>query len=241
MILNCRCAWLFVAIFLISGCGKAKPEKKEPPWKRYNAESGIIKYKIEGSQEGTETVYFDRWGMREARYSKVREMAQENAPVANRLAILDGDDMIYADLDRKTAVKRPNLLTLMTETEVPEGSAILEEVVMTRMGGKLVGKEEIAGYPCDLWEVQKMAMKACLWQWVPLRVESLSDQNAFILTATRVEINPVIPENLFSLPQDIQVIEKQDVDDVYFKAPNDSKPPSEESPQESQSQNPGEV
>ena len=36
--------------------------------KRYGIKSGVIEYIITGSQEGTKTLYFDSWGMRQAEY-----------------------------------------------------------------------------------------------------------------------------------------------------------------------------
>lgn len=37
---------------------------------RYKIRSGIVEYKLSGVQTGSETIYFDRWGMREAKYSQ---------------------------------------------------------------------------------------------------------------------------------------------------------------------------
>ena len=38
--------------------------------KKYNIKSGIIEYEMKGVQTGTQTLYFDDWGKKEATYSE---------------------------------------------------------------------------------------------------------------------------------------------------------------------------
>ncbi|GIV30678.1 MAG: hypothetical protein KatS3mg029_0029 [Saprospiraceae bacterium] len=37
-------------------------------YKRYGIEKGILYFRLDGAVKGTETIYFDHWGWREAKY-----------------------------------------------------------------------------------------------------------------------------------------------------------------------------
>ena len=68
---------LFIAISFLS-CGDSGKDESDNLdkgstsdfQKRYGIKSGVIEYIITGSQEGTKTLYFDSWGMRQAEYTR---------------------------------------------------------------------------------------------------------------------------------------------------------------------------
>ena len=69
-------AIMFTIIF--TNCGDSGKDEGESSnskttsefQKRYGIKSGVIEYIITGSQEGTKTLYFDSWGMRQAEYTR---------------------------------------------------------------------------------------------------------------------------------------------------------------------------
>ena len=77
-------------------------------FKRYQIKSGVIEYRLEGMRSGTEKVYWDDWGVKEARYTKatlnLMGVAQE---VEERL--ISTPDVIYTiDVKTNQAVKTKN-------------------------------------------------------------------------------------------------------------------------------------
>ncbi|MBK7227824.1 MAG: hypothetical protein IPH97_02885 [Ignavibacteriales bacterium] len=68
---------LITAITFLS-CGDSNKDETGNPGKdssselqkRYGVKSGVIEYVLSGSQEGTKTLYFDSWGMRQAEYTR---------------------------------------------------------------------------------------------------------------------------------------------------------------------------
>ncbi len=76
--------------------------------KRYQVESGIVEYEMSGMQKGTETVYFDRWGWREAKYTNTELSIAGLSRKETKLSIMDGDWIYNIDLESRTGTKIKN-------------------------------------------------------------------------------------------------------------------------------------
>ena len=59
--------------------------------KRYGVKSGVIEYVLSGSQEGTKTLYFDSWGMRQAEYTRSVFTIKGFTKPINVVSIIDGE------------------------------------------------------------------------------------------------------------------------------------------------------
>lgn len=72
------------------------------------------------------------------------------------------------------------------------------ENVIKNMGGKKIGTEKVAGYRCDIWEVN--GVKECLYKGVPLKIETTVTGMTLTETATKAEFDISLSAENFKLP-----------------------------------------
>lgn len=178
--------------------------------KRYpKVKSGIIKYNVTGMNEGTEVVYFDNWGEREARYSNTSINMMGVIRKNNTLTIMtDNGKWIYnIDLDKKTGTKMKNptfdKLAGKSEKELED----LTEKMLGKMGAKKTGTEKVAGKTCDVWESQSVKTKTCIWNDITLKSEAGIGKMSMNLVATEVKEGVSIPDEKFQIPSDVKIQE----------------------------------
>jgi len=182
--------------------------------KRYLVESGIVEYEMSGMQKGTETVYFDRWGWREAKYTNSELSIAGISRKESKLSLMDGEWLYTIDLERRTGTKIKNtLLPQFIEAAKRKDQSMTEmgEEMMRNMGGEKMGTEQIAGKPCEIWVMKKMGSRTCVWNGVTLRTEVTMAGMQMTSTARRFEDNAGIPADKFAIPGDIKITESQDV------------------------------
>lgn len=177
--------------------------------KKYQVKSGIIEYKIEGTINGTETVYFDDYGIKEARLTKTVVKIFGISNETETLTITDKEWNYNIDLKEKTGTKMKNeqmkqMLDGLTQKEYEE----FGKKMMTEMGGKLVGNESILGYNCEVWDVSKISSKTWNYKYVPLKTE-VNMMGATTYLATSFKENVSIPADKFQVPKGIKVTEQE--------------------------------
>jgi len=187
---------------------------KDAGYKRYRIKSGIIEYEMSGAQKGTETVYFDKWGMREAKYTKSSMTIMGITRKTNQLTIMDGEWVYTIDLDKKTGTKTKNpFLKEITEGAGTKDLGEIGERMMNRMGEQ-VGSEEVAGKMCEVWEVKDAGSRSWVWNGIPLKTQVNMAGMQITMTATRFEEGALIPEDKFAIPAGATITEGPDVKDL---------------------------
>lgn len=177
--------------------------------KRYKVKSGIIEYKIEGAINGTETVYFDDWGIKEAKINKTEIKMMGFKTETHTLTITDKDWGYNINLDDKTGTKASNkeikeMLDGMTQKDYER----FGEKMMEDMGGVKVGNESILGYNCEVWDVKNLNSKTWNYNYVPLKIE-MNMMGGVTYTAVKFEANAKIPADKFSVPKGIKITEQE--------------------------------
>ena len=76
--------------------------------KRYKVKSGIIQYKMTGMQNGTEILYFDNWGLREAKYTQTEISVMGMTQKENKVTVLDGNKIYTYDPVQRTGTIMEN-------------------------------------------------------------------------------------------------------------------------------------
>ncbi len=137
--------------------------------KRYGVKQACIEYTVSGDmQSGTEVLYFDQWGAREAKYemktTKVGPMKTEE----NKVTFMEGAMAYTVNLKDNTGSKMENPMLKSFE-----GQDLTEvgEKMMKQMGGKKIGSEKLLGKQTDIWEIKQMGTKSWVWKGVPLKTE----------------------------------------------------------------------
>ncbi len=180
----------FVAISFLTflHCSSAESGNNAASSKqRYSLKQACIEYKIIGDMfSGTEKLYFDSYGMREAKYSyqniKVMGMTKENN--TGVFTNYEEDGIIYTyDYKTKTGTKMKNpLQDAFKEQDMKDvGKKMVEQ-----MGGKKTGTGKILGKQCDIWEIKNMGSKTWIWNWIPLKTETNMMGMKMTIEATKI-------------------------------------------------------
>jgi len=213
---------LFPLSFLNTASKQAKmPEltettnKPAPKYKRYKIKSGIVKYKVSGTMTGTETMYFDEWGHKEAKFSKTEMKIFGMVQKSNKLTILDGKNVFDIDLDKRTATKTENSMYASFENKTDKEMDDFGEDLMTKMGGKKVGTETVFGKNCEIWEIATLGSK--IWVWKNLLIKSETNMLGMKINmmVTELKVNVSVPSGKFQVPSGIE-IKTQDMQNVPF-------------------------
>ena len=171
----------------------------------YTVKSGVIEYELSGKTKGKETVYFDKHGMREARYRVAQTRILGMTSTENTLTIRQDSIMYTIDLDEKTGTRQivPFDVSKMSEKEIKEweewGKQMRED-----LGFEKTGEEKILGRKCDIWE--GLGTKIWIWQNLTLKTE-VNLLGQWITEATSLDINTRINSRKFDVPDGIEITE----------------------------------
>jgi hypothetical protein len=150
-------------------------------FKKYEVKSGELRYLIEGSgnvmgakmeEDGTKRLIFDQYGFREwteeksARRTEV--MGQVSLDRTDRVIFRNGTKVQEADRIHKTLreYEAPGMAQMVAAAR--QNLAQMGEAFLKQMGGKRIGTDRVAGYPCELWRLPGVTQ--CLYKGVPLRI-----------------------------------------------------------------------
>lgn len=187
---------------------------------RYKVKSGIVEYKITGTQSGRETLYFDKFGKREATYSNTKISFGGFSQETNTMALLKGKYQYNIDLDKKTGNKIDNpFLQQMNQSAAEQGKDLTDagEEMMKQMGGKKIGTEMFLGKKCDVWEIKQMSTKVWVYKGIALKTESNMAGMKMTKVATSFQENVKIPEIKFTIPKDVKMTDAGNPMDMLKK------------------------
>ncbi len=188
---------------------EADVASKDPDdYRRYGFESAIVEYKLEGSDEGTKTLYIDRGGYKFAEYEIIEKRKLEE----RNTVILIGSDMITFDYKNNSAVKMHNPAAYLLANPNRDWEETGRNMLI-KMGYEVIGQETISGKECDIWKNGKNK----IWVWNGLTLKSQIGKD--VETATQIEIDVSIPVEVFEVPKgfEYEVIEASDM----FPDPNE--------------------
>ncbi len=199
---------LSLAIVLVS-CGSGSSLENSSK-NRYGVVSGQVNYRLDGMQQGTETLYFDQWGAREARYTNATLRLGKGVERKVSRLILTNKEWVYTiDFLEKTGIKTRNPAydkkQAATNLNVRDLSRINAQKLY-KLGGKKIGTEQVADLPCEVWEVKRLAAKFWIWKQLVLkRQPKIATERTIIREAIIVSTGNTIPDDKFAIPKDIKI------------------------------------
>lgn len=195
---------LFLILLIISITTSAQD------FKRYEFKSGKVVYESSGSITGTETMYFDNYGMLEVKYTKSTLDMMGIKRVTDAKVIMK-DKWVYT-IDKTTgeANKMENPIYSM----FPEGGDLEKggKELMISMGGKKIGIETILGKECEIWEIKKLMSKVWVWKSIPLKSEVNMMGISINQIATSVEVDIDVSPNEFKIPEGVEFKDLGNID-----------------------------
>lgn len=191
--------------------------------RRYSIRSAIVEYDISGSQEGSKTIYFDDWGMRQAEESNTTITVGEFSKTANLLSITVGEWQYTINQDTKTGTKsKSQLLEIKEELEGQKYFGELGEQMLIKMGGQKIGEERFMDKDCVVYNFKNLRMKAWYWNWILLKSETSSGPVNITVTARSLKENVSIPKEVFAVPEGV-TLNVIDIDNIEQKMREEEK------------------
>jgi len=179
-------------------------------FKRYAFKSGKVVYKSSGSMTGTETMYFDNYGMLEVKNTKASLNLMGIKQVTDTRVIMDADWIYTINNNSGEATKMENPLYSM----FPEGGDLEKASadMMISMGGVKTGTETLLGKKCDIWKIEKLMSTIWIWKTIPLKTEVKMMGMNVTNVATSVEVDIKVSPNEFKLPAGVEFKETNSID-----------------------------
>ena len=197
-------------LLALDACGPTKEAAPPPPVKieirAFGIPSAIVDYDVRGLKSGTERLYFDGWGTRQARYIHTKMLVMGLAQEENVLKIDDGRWSYTIDLPKATGIRQPNPVLQAHAADVGhDGKLVLKDEVMTDMGGRKAGSNNILGHTCRVWVVPATHTSYCLWKNIPLL--TVMCDNDVEITTTAISINENVPvkDGIFKIPDSVTI------------------------------------
>ena len=209
-----------------SNAQKMSTQLVEEGYKRYGLESGIVEFRVEANMMKTsETIYFDRWGLRETKQRRTEINVGSISQTQNAMEFLDGETTVNVDLDNKRGTRiKNNLLTTIADRTSSKNMEEASEKFLKAMGGKKIGEEAVLGKTCQVWDIQSLKAKNWVWKNIALKAESGLGGMTTTITAVRVEENAKIPVEKFKIPDGIPITESGSIPDILKGIKEKQKP-----------------
>lgn len=177
-------------------------------YRRYNVEFCTITYNLTGMFKGTETITFDRYGLREAKQTRTEFTSGSISVKTNTLTIMDGEITYSINLDDKTGTKMSNAIISSLGKAGERDLVKIGDEMMRQMGAKKTGTEVVAGKTCDRWEIAQMKSVSCVWNSIPLKTEvGLTGVKSGNI-ASKVDDKTKPGDSTFRIPEEIKIQDK---------------------------------
>jgi len=201
-------------IMLIALCGLvlSAEESAQPDsmiHHRYPIKSCIVEFELDGMQTGKETLYFEDYGLREAKYSQTSLAFGSLSTTTNTLTLMDREWIYNIDLGTNSGTKIPNPVFITNPMQQVNKDLVAQNrEMMSAMGGKLLGEEEYLNKKCEVWSNEALHSKTWIWNGIVLK--SIVNTMGMKQEVRAVKIQDVvkIPPEKFLLPKDVKLTEK---------------------------------
>lgn len=171
-------------------------------FKRYGIEKGALIFRYDGAVEGTDHIFFDNWGWREAKYTKTHTELGTFQEQLDEVQYLDGEARYQYDPKTKKATYffSQQVEAMAAQYKTKNMVAIGDEMLKA-MGAKPAGKAKVGEIECDAWVIEKNRIKLYLWQGLTMAEESYVNNVPIGRRCILVELEKDLPLDRLLLPK----------------------------------------
>ena len=173
--------------------------------RRFPVESGIVEYELTGFQNGTETLWFEKWGLRSARRTSAVVESPEGKQPIEKLEIIDGPWIWQLNLRTKVGARSRNPWIAELRAAGDRDFRELGELLMQKERAKPIGTDTIAGKPCNLWESHEGQKRTWMWESLPLKTEVNVVGHVTTTEAKSLREEVPIPAEVFLAPPEVKI------------------------------------
>jgi len=197
------CILFFLLVISYANADSIKSATRRYP----KSKSGIIKYNVSGTKTGTEVVYYEDWGRREAIYTKSTVDLRGVIVDRNTLTLLEDNGLWInnIDLNARTGIrmKNPKYKEYVGQSRIELENT--KKKSLKDAGARRAEIEMVIGRPCFVWTVQYNGNEIYLWNGIVLKKITGSGYSETTTVATEITESVNIPEEKFTIPPDIQM------------------------------------
>lgn len=177
-------------------------------YKRYGVEKGSFIFRIDGAVNGTEHVYFDNWGWREAKFTKTTTELDSYYEETEEVQYLDGERRyVYLPKTKKATYFDSGQIEDMAVKYQTKDMVVVGNEMLKNMGMKPVGKTKVGETECDVWEKAQPKIRLYMWQGLTMGEESYVNNIPIGRRCIMVDLEKNPPLEKLLLPKDA-VVEK---------------------------------
>lgn len=171
----------------------------------YALEQGSIVYEISGAAKGKETLYFDQWGMRQARHKVIEE---QRMGTSNTVTLNLGFEIILMDPDKNLGQKKEDVkLKEVLASLKADDVELIAVKLLAGLGGIKVGEEKVLDRLCAVWVTAEPKMKTWIWNGIVLKMKIDTPEGEIIYTAMNVDQNILVDKKFFIIPPEIHFVD----------------------------------
>jgi hypothetical protein len=177
-------------------------------YKRYGIEKGAFIFRIDGAVNGTEHVFFDHWGWREAKYTRTTTEVQNLYEETNEVQYLDGGRRyVYSPQTKKAQYFDSDQVEAMAARYKTKDMVLVGNEMLKNMGMVPAGKAKVGELECDVWAKSSPKIRLYMWQGLTMAEESYVDNMPIGRRCILTELEKDPPLDKLLLPKDA-VLEK---------------------------------
>lgn len=175
-------------------------------FKRYGIEKGALIFRLDGVVNGTEHLFFDNWGWREAKYTRTTTDAGTFQERTNEVQYIDGELRYVYHPDTKTAdyFESPQIQQTADRYQTKDMVAVGIEIIKN-MGGEPAGTGKIGHIECEIWELKKYRTTLYMWQGLTMFEQSFTGNLPVRRTCVQIKTEEEIPLEKLVMPEGVKI------------------------------------
>lgn len=200
---------LFLVFSIFAACGTLHPGSNltTKHYFRYGIESGHVVYAISGIKKGTEELFFEQYGLLQAKYTSNRVKLGAEEREMRTATITKIDSVFLLNLNDFTGRVFYDriLFDLADSLKIRDLGAAEIYMQSSESGMKYVGNKKWLQKDCRVYQLPDSSFRIWMWQNIPLRVESeiLGVKN--VVEAVRIQTELAIPKSKFEIPKGMKI------------------------------------
>ncbi len=171
-------------------------------FKRYGIEKGALIFRIDGAVNGTEHIYFDHWGWREAKYTKTKTELGTFNEETDEVQYLEGERRYqYFPKTNKASYFDSRQIMAMAEKYQTKDMVVVGNEMLKNMGAVPDGKAKVGEIECDVWVIERNRIRLYMWQGLTMAEESYVNNIPIGRRCLQVEVEKDMPLERLLLPK----------------------------------------
>ncbi|MCC6723489.1 MAG: hypothetical protein IT258_03195 [Saprospiraceae bacterium] len=177
-------------------------------YKRYGIEKGAFIFRIDGAVNGTEHVFFDNWGWREAKYTRTTTELQNLHEETDEVQYLDGERRyVYSPKTKKAQYFDSNQVEQMAIKYKTKDMVVVGDEMLKNMGMQPAGMAKVGETECIVWAKATPKIRLYMWQGLTMAEESYVNNVPIGRRCILKELEKDPPLDKMVLPKDA-IVEK---------------------------------